>query len=138
MTPEPEPLRITILLLVSDQVVREVLTEILQHAGYVVLPVSDLGSAVERLKQYTPDLLMTRTYVSNINGHDAARYLRSKLPGIPVLIVGGLLDDDRLQHRESLEHFDVFPKAYSAAELLGKVNEVLAKRPATRENVEKQ
>ena len=75
--------------------------------------------------------------LSNITGHDAAVYLRSKSPGIPVLIVGGLLNDDRLQYREWLQHFDVYPKPYSAEELLDKVKEVLAKRPALRENFEK-
>jgi hypothetical protein len=42
-----------------------------------------------------------------------------------VLIVGGLLDDDRLERRESLEGFAVFPKPYSASQLLEKVREVL-------------
>ena len=138
MSAAPIPFKITILLLASDPVVRVVFQEILERAGYVVVPERDLGDAVAGLKEYTPDLLLTRGYISDdITGHAAAHYLRSKLPGIPVLIVGGILDDDRLQYRESLEHFDVFPKPYSAEELLDKVKEVLAKRPAFRENLEK-
>jgi hypothetical protein len=42
-----------------------------------------------------------------------------------VLIVGGLLDDDRLRNREALEGFAVYPKPYTAAELLAKVKDVL-------------
>jgi DNA-binding response OmpR family regulator len=117
----------TILLLVSDQLVRSVFQETLEHQGYVVLPTGDLGSAVIQLRQGDPDLLITRTYVSTMTGHEAAKYLRTKRPGLRVLIVGGLLVDDRLQVRDTLEHFDVFPKPYTAAQLLEKVKEVLAR-----------
>ncbi len=42
-----------------------------------------------------------------------------------VLILGGLLDDDRLRYREELEGFEVFPKPYTGAQLIEKVKEVL-------------
>ena len=58
-------------------------------------------------------------------GHDAAKYLRNKCPHMRVLMVGGLLDDDRLQNRAALEGFEVFPKPYSAAQLIEKVKGVL-------------
>ncbi len=117
----------TILLLVSDPLVRTVLQETLEHEGYTVVSTGDLGNAVDRLQEYTPDLLIIRSYVEGLPGHDAAVYLRSKLLKMRVLIVGGLLDDDRLQLRESLAGFEVFPKPYRAAELLQRVAEVLAK-----------
>ncbi len=43
-----------------------------------------------------------------------------------VLMVGSLLDDERLQYREALEGFDVYPPPYPAADLLQKVKEVLS------------
>lgn len=123
-------MKTTVLLLISDQLVRSVFQETLEHEGYVVLPAGNLGSAVTRLKQGDPDLLLTRTYVSEMSGHDAAKYLRTKRPGLRVLIVGGMMVDDRLQNRDLLDRFDVFPKPYTAAELLAKVREVLARNPA--------
>ena len=120
-------LKTTILLLVSDPVVRAVLEETLEHAGYTVLSTGDLGQAVDRLKHCQPDLLMTRTYIQGLPGHDAALYLRTKCPKMRVLMVGGLLDDQRLSHRAELENIEVFPKPYSAADLLEKVKDVLSK-----------
>ena len=116
----------TILLLVSDPIVRSVLQEVLEQEGYMVMPAGDLGQAVDRLKGCAPDLLITRTYVQGLTGHDAAMYLRTKCVKMRVLMVGGLLDDQRLKNREELEGFRVFPKPYSAEELLQKVKEVLA------------
>jgi DNA-binding response OmpR family regulator len=128
MIPSGEPfptINATILLLASDQLLRAVVQETLEAKGYVVLPAGDLGTAVLRLKDIDPDLLIVRTYVSGMPGHDAANYLRNKCPRMRVLIMGGLLDDDRLRLRESLAGFDIFPKPYTSAEFLEKVHAVL-------------
>ena len=93
----------------------------------MILATGDLGQAVDRLKECEPDLLITRTYVQSLSGHDAAIYLRTKCVKMRVLILGGLLDDERLQNREALQGFEVFPKPYNAAELLQKVKDVLSK-----------
>jgi DNA-binding response OmpR family regulator len=127
MGPDHSLITTTILLLVSDPLVRSVLQDTLEHEGYTVVTAGDLGSAVDRLTEVTPDLLITRTYVEGMTGHDAATYLRTKSNGLRVLMVGGLLDDQRLKYRESLEGFDVLPKPYSPSELLQKVKDVLAK-----------
>jgi DNA-binding NtrC family response regulator len=119
-------MKTTILLLVSDPVVRSVLVETLEREGYTVLASGDLGHAVDRLKECTPDLLITRTYVQNLPGHEAAMYLRTKCPAMRVLMLGGHLDDDRLHYRASLHGFQVFPKPYSVAELLQTVKDVLS------------
>ena len=42
-------------------------------------------------------------------------------------MLGGLIDDDRLQYRTTREGFEVFPKLFTAAELLEKVKDVLHK-----------
>ena len=114
-----------ILLLIPDQLIRAVMQEVLQGVGYFVDSTGDLGSAVDHLTRITPDLLITRTFVSTMPGHLAAKYLRTKCSHMKVLIVGGILADDRLQNRDALENFHVFPKPYSASEFLDKVSEIL-------------
>ena len=120
-------LKTTILLMVSDPVSRIVLAETLEGAGYMVLAAGDLGHAVDWLKKSTPDLLITRNHIEGLPGHDAALYLRTKCVKMRVLMLGGHLDDQRLRHRVELHGFEVFPKPYTAAELLQKVAEVLSK-----------
>jgi DNA-binding NtrC family response regulator len=113
-----------ILLLNSEPVGSEVLKEALEGAGHVVMARHTLGSAVDTLNTTRIDLLITSPYVDNIPGHNAAKYLREKNPKMPVLIVAGLLDDDRLTYRADLEHFAIFPPPFTAAQLLKKVGEV--------------
>jgi len=119
----------TILLLVSASIVRSILNETLEHEGYTVVAAGDLGQAVERIKECPPDLLITRTYIEGLTGHDAAMYLRTKCLKMKVLILGGLLDDERLQSREALQGFEVFPKPYAPANLIQEVKHILSKRP---------
>jgi CheY-like chemotaxis protein len=114
-----------ILLLDSEPVVRSIVKEVLEQAGYVVVATGGLGAAVTRLAEGKIDLLIVRPYVDNITGYEAAKYLRSRNPSMEVLVIAGLLDDHRLRDRAAIERFQVFPKPFTAAELLGKVAEVL-------------
>ena len=73
-------MKTTILLLVSDPVVRSILKETLEREGYTVLASGDLGQAVDWLNRCTPDLLITRTYVESLPGHEAAMYFAHEVP----------------------------------------------------------
>jgi DNA-binding NtrC family response regulator len=123
-----------ILLLGSEPIVRLVMTEALQRAGYVVLATGSLGTAVDMLGDGNIQLLIIPPYIDNVPGHEAAKYLRSRNPKMGVLFVAGLLDDDRLKYRAGLEGFEIFPPPFSAADLIGKVQDVLktAQKRATR------
>ena len=46
-------MKTTILLLVSDPLVRDTLKETLENPGYMVMAAGDLGQAVDRLKECT-------------------------------------------------------------------------------------
>ena len=94
-----KPIYPTILFLASDSNISSVISKALDSAGYFVLAAHDIGCAIDRLEDCTPDLLIVRHYAESIPGHDAATYLRRVCPRIPVLIVGGILDKQVLsQH----------------------------------------
>jgi DNA-binding NtrC family response regulator len=114
-----------ILLLGSEPVVRVVMTEALQEAGYVVMATGSLGTAVDMLADCKCGLLIIPPYIDNISGHEAAKYLRARNPHMGILVVGGLLDDDRIRYRAKLEGFELFPPPFPAAQLIQKVQEVM-------------
>jgi DNA-binding NtrC family response regulator len=115
----------TILLLGSEPVIRLVMKEALENAGYVVMATGSLGTAVDMLADSKFGLLITHPYIDNISGHDAAKYLRARNPHMGVLVVAGLLDDDRIRYRANLEGFAIFPAPFTAAQLVKTVDEVL-------------
>jgi len=114
-----------ILLLDSESVMRAALRAALEAGGYLVVTTGDLGEAVDRLAEMQPDLLITRPYINSMPGRLAADYLRNKHHGLPVLIVAGFLDDDRVNVQNAIEEFYTFPTPYSRDELLAKVRDVL-------------
>jgi DNA-binding NtrC family response regulator len=114
-----------ILLLGSEPVVRAAMTDALQNAGYLVMATGSLGTAVDMLADCKCGLLIIPPYIDNISGHEAAKYLRARNPHMGILVVGGLLDDDRIRYRAKLEGFELFPPPFPAAELIQKVAEVL-------------
>jgi DNA-binding response OmpR family regulator len=122
------PSSATILLLISDPLMKAVIRDALDNAGYQVLTAGDLGAAVDRLREVRPDLLITRPYINSMPGQTAADYLRTKRPGLPVLIVSGFMEDERVRDRNAIDDFHVFPKPFSRDELLNTIKEILAAR----------
>jgi DNA-binding response OmpR family regulator len=115
----------TFLLLDSDPLTRTILQEALEGAGYFVMAAGNIGAAVDRLKKLRPDLLIVRPYIDGMSGHMAAQYLRSRCPGLPVLMVGGFVEDDRTRVRKEIGDFHIFPQPFTADELLRTVKDVL-------------
>ncbi len=126
------PMESTLLLLISEPLVRLVLQELLERAGYLVMATGDLGTAVDRITECKPDLLIISPYVETITGHQAAKYLQSRCPQMQILMVAGLLDDDRLQYRAELERVNIFPQPFTGPQFLEKVREIL-NQPKTAE-----
>jgi DNA-binding NtrC family response regulator len=120
----------TILLLASDPVVRRAICHALESRQYCVLPTDNVDGAARWLRETTPDLLIVRQYTESMSGYEAAIFLRRISNGIPVLILGGQIEDADLQNRESLHRFEAFPKPFTATELLEKVEQMLFKHSA--------
>jgi DNA-binding response OmpR family regulator len=114
-----------ILLLDSEPVARASLCEALESAGYLVTIAGDLGDAVDRVTEMRPHLLIVRPYVNSMPGRMAAEYLRTRRHGLPVLILGGFIDDGRLKLKNEIDDFYSFPKPFTREDLLATVKDVL-------------
>ena len=116
----------TILVLISDPVMRHVLRDALDDAGYLVVTAGDLGAAVDRLHEMRPDLLITAPYISSMTGQIAADYLRTKRHGLPIMIVAGYMEDDRVRDMNAIEDFHVFPANFARGDFLNEVHKILS------------
>jgi len=103
---------------------RAILHDVLQRAGYLIMEAGDLGVAVDKVKMSRPDLLVVRPFISTMTGAMAAKYLRTKCPGLPVLMVDGFMKDDRLRVQSEVHDVHIFPKPFAPEELVDKVREV--------------
>ena len=105
---------------------RNVMRDRLSSQGYLVETAADLGTAVDRIREAAPDLLIIRPYINSMPSHEAVKYLRTKVRGLKVLMVGGLMDDPRITYNQELENITMFPKPFTAEQLFEAVKTALA------------
>jgi len=84
-----------------------------------------LGEAVDLLAETPPDLLITRPHINSMPGRIAADYLRNTQHGLPVLVVAGFLEDDRVDVQNTVEEFHAFPKPFRRDQPIAEVKDIL-------------
>jgi DNA-binding response OmpR family regulator len=111
----------TILVAENDAPLRKMISEVLRDQGYRVLSASsgDEATAVAARSGEPIDLLLTDIVMSGMGGADLHAWLKAEQPGLRVLFISGFMS------REPLEGA-FLKKPFSPAELLAKVNAVLA------------
>jgi len=113
------------ILVVDDepQITRVLKTTLSSH-GYAIRTASDGDDALQVMKSWTPDLIMTDLRMPNMNGVELCRYLRAK-SGIPIIVLSV-----RNEERAKVEALDAgaddyVTKPFSVDELLARVRAAL-------------
>lgn len=87
-----------VLLVDDDALVRAVLREVLQRAGYRVLCAADGPSALQLYGSYAGtlklDMVVTDFAMPQMNGFELAVSLTELHPGLPMLIISGTLPEN--------------------------------------------
>ena len=117
----------TILLVEDDPVVRRVVTSMLDHHGYRLIPAGsgEEALALARAAPDTVDLLITDLVMPGLNGRETAEAVRSLQPQARVLYMSGYTDDAVIR----VGGFDLgvsfLQKPFSGDELARRVRELL-------------
>jgi two-component system, cell cycle sensor histidine kinase and response regulator CckA len=117
----------TVLVVEDDAVVRGLIRQILQHAGYVVL---EAATGDEALRVATGHkgrihLLVTDVVMPGLGGRAAAERLAERHQGLRVLFVSGYTDDAVVRHGVLHDKVNFLQKPFTPATLAWKVREVL-------------
>lgn len=120
-----------VLLLEDDALIREIMSETLQDAGYEVIEVEH-GVAALRVLDSPPrsfTIVLTDFHMpGNVDGSQVAERARAMFPGIPVIIASGRPDVLQSKWRTELG-YGLLKKPYLPSELV-KVVQSLIGRPA--------
>ena len=123
----------TILLVEDDEMARELLVEVLEEAGYSVVPTAGPEEALERARQREGDvdLLVTDVVLPGMTGLELARELRARNRRVRVLYMSGY-SDQALADRVGLGAQEAFlRKPFGNSALLDEVRKVLGDAPAS-------
>ncbi|KQP19510.1 ATP-binding protein [Pseudorhodoferax sp. Leaf265] len=120
----------TLLLIEDEDIVRELLTEVLQDAGYTVLGAADGPAGLRQLQASGPiDLLVTDVGLpGGMNGRqvaDAGRLLR---PELQVLFITGYAEAATVGNGFMEAGMEVMTKPFDLAALVARVREMLDRR----------
>src|ERR1700740_40858 len=109
------------ILVVDDEAqIARVLKTTLSAGGYLVRTASDGDDALQVMKSWTPDLVITDLRMPNMDGVELCRHLRAK-SGIPIIVLSV-----KNEERTKVEALDVgaddyVTKPFSVDELLARV-----------------
>jgi len=120
----------TLLLIEDEDIVRDLLTEVLQDAGYTVLGAADGPAGLRQLQASGPiDLLVTDVGLpGGMNGRqvaDAGRLLR---PELQVLFITGYAEAATVGNGFMEAGMEVMTKPFDLAALVARVREMLDRR----------
>jgi two-component system, OmpR family, KDP operon response regulator KdpE len=124
------PSRPHILVVDDEPQITRVLRTTLNAQGYDIRVANDGETALEIVKDFTPDLVITDLMMPNMNGIELCRQLR-KTSQVPILVLSV-----RGEERSKIEALDsgaddYITKPFSTGELLARVRAALRRVPAS-------
>ncbi len=121
--------RIAVLIVDDEPLIADSLAIILTQNGYHALACHDAETALEKLSDIRPEVLITDIVLPKMNGIDLAIKIKKEFPGCKVLLFSGQYEID---HLLALSHiskhdFGVLNKPLSPAMLLRHLDIVLGR-----------
>jgi len=115
----------SVILVADDEaLVRNLVTLLLQHEGYLVLSAADGHEGLELSRKYSGviDLLITDVEMPRMNGTDLCSHLMKERPGIKVLVMSGA---DMTEIVSQNVNLPFLPKPFDGDALKARVREIL-------------
>jgi PAS domain S-box-containing protein len=120
----------TVLVVEDEPLVRELVAEMLQSAGYQVLVAGGGAEAIRLAESHAGpiQLLLTDVVMPELGGRELARQLADRRPEVRVLYMTGYTDDVVLRHGDLGPGAAILQKPFTAAALARQVREALGSR----------
>eukprot|EP00873_Tetraselmis_striata_P031569 jgi/Tetstr1/451833/TSEL_038869.t1 len=121
-----------ILVAEDDDNVRAFVTRALEMSGHEVIDASDGGLALEIANEHNGnfDLLVSDIKMPVMDGIGLALAIGAQYPAMTILLMTGFADQRERAHGLDALIYDVLGKPFSLAQLIEKVNDALAGKPA--------
>ncbi len=117
-----------ILVVDDEEVMRELIRDILEDAGYDVLTASDGNEALALFKKNNVDVVLTDLIMPNKDGEEVVQELRKINPDAKIIVMSGggqISGEDHIQLLEDLDVQHAIVKPINAKQLLKDIEEML-------------
>jgi PAS domain S-box-containing protein len=110
----------TVLVVEDEELVRNLVRQVLEQAGYDIVEASNGADALELAGSRRVDLLLTDMTMPGLTGREVAERLRASQPELKVIYMSGYADGEALEHGA-----EVLEKPFTFDVLTEKVGRVL-------------
>ena len=134
MRPRPqEKSRLRILVLDDDSNVLDLTKVMLKYHGYSRVELtSDPVNAMRKLERKLIDIAFLDWNLPNLSGLELVRALRGQMNDVPIIMLTGESDRDKVMQALSAGASDYIVKPFFRTTLISKLEEVLAKTDPTK------
>ncbi len=115
----------TILLADDSVTIQKVVELTFMDGDYQVVAVSDGLSAVEKLQEVRPDLVIADIHMPGTNGYDVCRQAKAAMPEVPVLLLVGTFEPFDEEQASSAGADGHLKKPFDSQVLLARVEELI-------------
>ncbi len=109
-----------ILVVDDEQYVRELLKRTLEQEGYAVTLAADGSSALVRLREHTPDLVLLDIRMPDLTGYQVLERIREQFD-VPVIMLTGVLEPTAVEQSVGLGADDYIRKPFNPRVLLARI-----------------
>jgi DNA-binding NtrC family response regulator len=117
-----------ILVVDDERPIRETLEMVLRDKGYIVVTAEDGPTAIRVCEHEPPDLVLLDIYLPKMNGMEVLRKLKSRNPGITVIVITAYMDMETTIQAMKEGAYEYIRKPIDADELEIVVEKVAANR----------
>ncbi len=116
----------TILLADDSMTIQKVVELTFMDEDYQVVAVSDGSSAIQKLSEMRPDLLIADVHMPGAGGYDVCRHAKANLPGLPVLLLVGTFEQFDEAEAAACGSDGHLKKPFDSQELLNRVEALVS------------
>ncbi len=116
-----------LILHLDDEVaIRVILAASLEERGYRVVSPATLAEAIAAAEREKPDLVISDLQLDECDGLEAIDQLKTRLPGVPVILLTGVLINPQVARKTVAHQADAYLQKTAPLErILGEVRRLL-------------
>jgi YesN/AraC family two-component response regulator len=120
--------QIDILVVDDEEMMRELLEDVLQLAGYSVETAEDGQAALIRVKESTPLLVISDIKMPRMNGFELLKSVKERFPDMRVIMMTGYSDDFTVKDALRLNADEYIIKPFNTQDITSVVKSILGDR----------